>query len=177
MKANRNSENLIVRESIFFALMQLMEKKKFNDITITEITNRAGVSRMSYYRNYVEKKEIILSYMDELFETYWENIHSKPQDDFQSACLYFNYFRENKKLLFHILESGLTQFILEKHNLYLQTIFKDLYNQVTLESTKEKYVIDFLSGGLFKTLISWAEGGMQESNEYMAKIVCELMEL
>ena len=177
MKANRNSENLIVRESIFFALMQLMEKKKFNDITITEITNRAGVSRMSYYRNYVEKKEIILSYMDELFETYWENIHSKPQDDFQSACLYFNYFRENKKLLFHILESGLTQFILEKHNLYLQTIFKDLYNHVTLESTKEKYVIDFLSGGLFKTLISWAEGGMQESNEYMAKIVCELMEL
>jgi len=177
MKANRNSENLIVRESIFFALMQLMEKKKFDDITITEITNRAGVSRMSYYRNYVEKKEIILSYMDELFETYWENIHSKPQDDFQSACLYFNYFRENKKLLFHILESGLTQFILEKHNLYLQTIFKDLYNQVTLESTKEKYVIDFLSGGLFKTLISWAEGGMQESNEYMAKIVCELMEL
>ena len=177
MKANRNSENLIVRESIFFALMQLMEKKKFDDITITEITNRAGVSRMSYYRNYVEKKEIILSYMDELFETYWENIHSKPQDDFQSACLYFNYFRENKKLLFHILESGLTQFILEKHNLYLQTIFKDLYNQVTLESTKEKYVIDFLSGGLFKTLISWAEGGMQESNEYMARIVCELMEL
>ena len=177
MKKNRNSENLIVRESIFSALMQLMEKEKFDNITITEITTRAGVSRMAYYRNYEDKKEIILSYMDELFKTYWENIYKKPQNDFQSACLYFNYFRENKNLLFHILDSGLTQFILEKHNLYLQTIFKDLYSHITLESKKEKYVIDFLSGGLFKTLISWAENGMEESNEYMAKIVCELMEL
>jgi len=177
MKKDKNSENFIVRESIFSALMQLMEKEKFDAITITEITTRAGVSRMAYYRNYKDKKEIILSYMDELFETYWKNIYNKPQDDFQSACLYFNYFRENKKLLINILDSGLTQFVLEKHNLYLQTIFKDLYNHITLESKKEKYVIDFLSGGLFKILISWAENGMEESNEYMAKIVCELMTL
>ena len=177
MKKDKNSENFIVRESIFSALMQLMEKEKFDAITITEITTRAGVSRMAYYRNYKDKKEIILSYMDELFETYWKNIYNKPQDDFQSACLYFNYFRENKKLLINILDSGLTQFVLEKHNLYLQTIFKDLYNHITLESKKEKYVIDFLSGGLFKILISWAENGMEESNDYMAKIVCELMAL
>ena len=61
--------------------------------------------------------------------------------------------------------------------MYLQTIYKDLYAHVTLESNKEKYVIDFLSGGLFKTLISWAENGMLENNKYMAKIVCELMAL
>ena len=45
MKRVENNENLIVRESIFFSLMQLMEKRKFDDITITEITTRAGVSR------------------------------------------------------------------------------------------------------------------------------------
>ena len=177
MSKRKNSENLLVRESIFSALMQLMEKKTFDDITVTEITTRAGVSRMAYYRNYKDKKEILLAYLDELFENYWTHVYTKPQDNFQSAYLYFNYFRENKNFLTNLLNSGLTQLISDRHNLYLNTIFKDLYSHISLESIEENYVINFLSGGLFKILIGWAENGMKESNEYMAKIICELMKL
>lgn len=177
MNKRKNPENLLVRESIFSALMQLMEKDNFDDITVTEITTRAGVSRMAYYRNYKDKKEILLAYLDELFENYWSHIYNKPKDDFQSACLYFNYFRENKNFLTNLINTGLTQLILDRHDLYLKTILKDLYSHISLESIEEKYVIAFLSGGLFKILIDWTENGMNESNESMAKIVCNLMKL
>ena len=177
MSNRKNSENILVRESIFSALMQLMEKKAFDAITITEITSRAGVSRMAYYRNYTDKKEILLSYLDELFENYWKHITAKPQDDFQSACLYFDYFRENRAFLTHLFHAGLMQLILDRHDVYLNTIFQDLYKTVCLESIEKKYVIAFLSGGLFKILINWTENEMAESNETMAKIVCDLMKL
>ena len=177
MNKRKNPENLLVRESIFLALMQLMENKNFDDITVTEITARAGVSRMAYYRNYKDKKEILLAYLDELFENYWRHVYNEPQDDFQSACLYFNYFRENKSFITTLLNTGLSQLILNRHNLYLKTIFKDLYSHISLESMEEKYVISFLSGGLFKILIDWTDNDMNESNESMAKIVCALMKL
>ena len=122
-------------------------------------------------------KEILLDYLDELFETYWRHVYNKPQDDFQSACLYFNYFRENKSFITNILNTGLSQLILDRHNLYLNTIFKDLYSHISLETMEEKYIIAFLSGGLFKILIDWTENDMNESNESMAKIVCALMKL
>ena len=177
MAKKKNAENLIVRESIFSALMQLMSNRAFDDITVTEITKRAGVSRMGYYRNFDDKKDILVAHLDELFEQYWGQIHDKPQNDFQAACLYFDYFRENRVFLMNLLDAGLTQMIFERHDFYLQTIFKDLYNDVIIDSKAEKYVIGFLSGGLLKVLIAWARDGMTESNEVMAEIVCELMKL
>lgn len=43
-----NIQNIITKESIFTALMILMEKKNFKEISITEITKKAGVSRMAF---------------------------------------------------------------------------------------------------------------------------------
>ena len=59
------TENQIVQESIFTALIQLMQKE-FHNITITEITEKAGVSRMSYYRNYSSKEDILIKYLDRI---------------------------------------------------------------------------------------------------------------
>ena len=61
-----NSANLIVRDSIETALIQLMEKKPFGEITISEIVGKAGVSRVSYYRNYYYKEEVLFAKMEML---------------------------------------------------------------------------------------------------------------
>ena len=44
---------------IITALLQLMQKKAFDRISITELCRKAGVSRMSFYRNF-ESKEAVL---------------------------------------------------------------------------------------------------------------------
>ena len=42
-------KNTMTKECIFTALLILMEKKPYEEITITDIAKKAGVSRMSYY--------------------------------------------------------------------------------------------------------------------------------
>jgi AcrR family transcriptional regulator len=170
-----NSENRMVRECIFSALMLLMEKKGFNDISITELTNRAGVSRMAYYRNYNLKEDIILDYLDELFDEYRKQVFSNPRDDFQAACLYFAYFRKHEKLLVNLIDSGLSNLILIRYDKYLSTVFQNFYSHKKYEKEMAQYVIEYISGGLYKILISWARNGMKESDEYMAGIIVELM--
>lgn len=66
MEKRTNSANLIVRESIETALLQLMDKKPFGEITISEIVKKAGVSRVSYYRNYYFKEDVLFVKMDKI---------------------------------------------------------------------------------------------------------------
>jgi AcrR family transcriptional regulator len=42
-----------------YALVDLMEKKPLEEISITELTKKAGVSRMSYYRSFDSKQHIL----------------------------------------------------------------------------------------------------------------------
>ncbi|HIS07210.1 MAG TPA: TetR/AcrR family transcriptional regulator, partial [Candidatus Choladocola avistercoris] len=52
----------MTKECLYTALLLLMEKKPYEDITITEIAKKAGVSRMSYYRLYKSKDDILEQY-------------------------------------------------------------------------------------------------------------------
>ena len=59
----QNESNLLTKECIVTALLRLMQEKKYESISITDITTLAGVSRMAYYRNYKSKDEILIKYL------------------------------------------------------------------------------------------------------------------
>ena len=76
---NNDLQNRITKESIFTSLMILMEQKNFQEISITEIAKKAGVSRMAFYRNYNLMEDIIISHLDEFFEEYSKQILSREK--------------------------------------------------------------------------------------------------
>ena len=57
----RKESNLLTREAIETALLQLLGKKELTKISISELVKRAGVSRAAFYRNYDSKEEILES--------------------------------------------------------------------------------------------------------------------
>ncbi|NMM98682.1 TetR/AcrR family transcriptional regulator [Bifidobacterium olomucense] len=65
---NNEESNAFVRECIEAALIQLMETKPFESITVTDIAKRAGVSRNAYYRNYTSKEAILDGFLSAIFE-------------------------------------------------------------------------------------------------------------
>ena len=64
------NSNKFIKECIVKSLVSLMKEKEFKNISITEITKKAGVSRMAYYRNYNFKEDILNDYMTTLIEDY-----------------------------------------------------------------------------------------------------------
>ena len=54
----KNPSNLLARKCIATALSQLLKEKSFSSITVSELTKKAGVSSMTYYRNYSSKEDI-----------------------------------------------------------------------------------------------------------------------
>lgn len=75
----KHPANLLVRDCITTALFNLMKKKDYREITISEIVKTAGVSRNSFYRNYQSIEDIIRQYMTERTAKWWteymENLH------------------------------------------------------------------------------------------------------
>lgn len=169
-RLNNNEANKLTRECIFTALMILMEKMDFRQITITDITNKAGVSRMAFYRNYRLKEDILTDYLDELFEMYIAEVYQDfPVDEYQIAYRFFSYFRQHNNLIINLIKADLTLLILKRFDVYLISIFEVIFKNLT---QKSKYEIDFVSGGLYKVLIEWINGGLKESDDEMAEIIC-----
>lgn len=54
------------KDFLYEALVQLMETTPYEDITVTDIAKKAGVSRMAYYRHYSGKDEILISHVKDV---------------------------------------------------------------------------------------------------------------
>ena len=64
-----NSINVIVKEYITRALFLLMEKKPYSEITISELTEKAGVCRNSFYRNFDSLEDVVIQSFKKEFGT------------------------------------------------------------------------------------------------------------
>ena len=61
LQRSNQESNAITRESLEISLLQLLDKKDLKKITISELVERAGVSRAAFYRNYESKEELLES--------------------------------------------------------------------------------------------------------------------
>ena len=58
------------RKWIFNALLTLLGKKPYNEIKIANIAEEAGVARQSFYRNFENKDDIIIKYIEDIFSEF-----------------------------------------------------------------------------------------------------------
>ena len=168
--------NALTKESIFTALMILMKEKDYNSITITDLTKKAGVSRMAYYRNYQTKEDIIIKHMDEIFDEYVKEVIHSYHEDFSSIYVaFFRHFRKHHEMVEVLIQADLTDLILQQFDGYISFIEKGIFQKL-VGNKINKYELYYAAGGLYKILLEWIKGGMKESDEEMATTVMKMSE-
>ena len=107
----RNQSNQIARECMVSALMQLLETKPLSTISVTEITKKAGVSRMTYYRNYHSKEEIFSSYLEDIIASYRADASARNMEgsynDQRHMQHCFQYFYTHKDFIRCLIKSAM----------------------------------------------------------------------
>lgn len=163
--------NRMARERIVAALTELMSERDYVSITITEITQRAGVSRMTYYRNYSSKEDILRKFMTDV----GEKIHAKivAQDLYKDPYLYyltlFETLGQYAALVNAALNAGLDGLIRDciSRNMDLTYLGSDEYPGA------QKYLLRYHAGAFFHVLIEWTRTGMVEPCEEMARLCAD----
>jgi len=56
------------------ALLDLMEEKEYNKITVQEIAKRSTLNRATFYLHYYDKEELLQTYLDDALEVLEESV-------------------------------------------------------------------------------------------------------
>ena len=166
----KNESNRLAKECIVTALIELMKVKDYHAISITDITKKAGVSRMAYYRNYTSKEDILNKYMDEVGISIHERI---AKMNTREEIL--DYFRALFEQLGNYRDIGITAYRAHLGELILENINKNMAMTFPpKEGVEGKYRYLYLAGAFYNVFIEWLKTGRQESCEEMAQICCTM---
>lgn len=151
----------ISKKYIADALILLMKNKDFSKITNKDITDKAGYSHITIYRNFKSKEDIIKFYLDEITKEFIK----KKKVNFDP-----NHFKEYLIVLFtHLKEKEDIGLLLYKANLI--HLIKDEFDKIfynKAKNKKEQYNYYFISGGLYNIYYHWISNGCKESPEEIA---------
>lgn len=165
MKRTQRTSDFL-KECIADSLLRLLRTKPLEAITIREITELANVSRVTYYRNFTSKEEVIEFKLDKLMTDWIE--HEKTIRN-TSACelaiRFFQFFYSIRDIVQTLIQAKLSLLLLNA----LIIRFGDVFTQ----DCAEYYRRIFISFGLCGVILTWMDTGMNESPEEMGKIVTE----
>lgn len=158
------AKNTYVKKEITKAMLALLKEKEFKDISVSEITATAQVSRNSFYRNYTDRKAILREHILNLFGE-WTADYDKGQtysDDHLMACM-FRHLSERRE--FYLLLS-------DRKLLYLlKDVLNGMIGPKPEYSNLGAYTAAFMYSGIFGWIEEWFARGMQESAEQMAALL------
>jgi hypothetical protein len=101
----RNRQVQRTRSWIFEALMLLLDEKPYRKIGILDITEKAGIARQTFYRNFNNKDDIVSEYlMNTISFGYTENNDSKPNIVLKFNFKYMLEHNKNIKKLLSIVD-------------------------------------------------------------------------
>ena len=89
---SNEGRNAYVIEHINEALLGLLKEKSLNEISISEICETAGVGRMSFYRNYESKEDVIKKQLLQLIQE-WEKDYEGKKDTYALVQELANQFK------------------------------------------------------------------------------------
>lgn len=166
LKKYNQESNQITRESLEISLMQLLEKKELKKITISELVERAGVSRAAFYRNYSSKEQIL----EEIFKNTVRGITDKLEEfNFKTEMyqIWLFLFKEAKKearvislAIDYNFEKLLTQAVFD---------FLEKRNRNAKKMTNS-YMNSFWSSAVVSVLSKWIKDGMKVPAEKIASL-------
>ena len=166
----RNEElKKITKESVLEALLLLMKTRAYDEISITDICNKAGISRNAFYKNFQTKenvfKAIVIDFNRNILRRVGNPFNKKTKLSWYVD--FFNFIKENADFFLLIIKSNF-------QNLYLDLVNKILTSNKNLDQ-KTKYTRLLWNGATQNIIISWIVDGMKETPEEMAKICYNLL--
>ncbi|MDR3598340.1 TetR/AcrR family transcriptional regulator [Clostridium sp.] len=171
-KTNRIAEQS--KKWLIEALFDLMKEKPYNNITVTEIADKAQLARRTFYRNFKVKEDLLSEYASYLFEDYIKCIKENTILTFSTLLItYFEFWNNHIKELELLKQNNLFYLIIQEANLFIPDLNRLIEAQWHNyeNSIEERYICLFNVGGLWNVLSEWIEDKERRSPKEMAKII------
>ncbi len=163
------------REWTFEALCRLLEGKKYENIRITEIIKKAGISRATFYRNFSTKDDIIKIKVRMFFEDFYVSVFEhfllQPEEDEQFLIQsFFKRIDEEEKLVDTVIKTNL-EYLMVSGILELINLRREqFYSIVKINKKAESYTMEIVASSAWTLLSKWHRSGKEESPQELSNI-------
>ncbi|WP_019611299.1 TetR/AcrR family transcriptional regulator [Nocardiopsis sp. CNS-639] len=149
-----------VKRQIRASLLSLLADRELKEIPIGQITGRAGVSRVSFYRNYATKEDILREHIRLLFAD-WTRDFDQQGGGGDDGLLGHLFAHLNEHREFYLLLSRRSLFPL------LHEFLDGIVGPKPEYPNFGAYLAAFFSYGLYGWIKEWFDRGMVESADEM----------
>ena len=161
------------KNQISKALIELLNNKPLDLITIKELAKKAEISRTAFYNNF-NNLDDVLNYIyqrahKQIFKEKYSQLEYVYSDEHILDMISF--FDKNSKLLLVLIKWNLIELI-AKYNTEIVLGYTQHYKNKFIRE-HAFYFISYYHGSLFNICTYWITNGKQESIETLFKIIKE----
>ena len=154
------------------ALKELLQEKPLSKITISDITNRAGVNRHTFYYHFRDINDLVLWIFSA--EIAKRGINTTPLQDWQNALIsLLDFAVKEKSFVLAVYHSPANECIIRQlyhySYEYVERIIDDIAPGCRLSGEDREFLIDFINYGFIGILIKWVREGMKYDPEELIK--------
>ena len=171
------------------ALINILDKKDFEYITVKEVCEKAGVNRSTFYLHYEGMHDLLdeaSRYLNDLFLEHMKksNVNSEIVKKISTTPLeklrlvtpeyvtpYLEFISEHKKLFItSVRVCGLLKLDKAYAALY-KHVLEPILARFNVEEAERGYVADFYIHGLIAIVTRWIKNGLKEPIEKITDII------
>lgn len=170
-KNNRISEQS--KKWLVEALFDLMKEKPYSAISVKEISDKAQLSRRTFYRNFNIKEDLLSEYTNYLLEEYMKDVGKLNELTIKNTIItYFEFCGKHIEELKLLKKNHLFYTVMEQLSLYILDIneFEAKWHDFS-SPVEEDYIGRFNIGGLWNVLSKWVDNDERELPSEMTKII------
>lgn len=164
----KDTNNEFLKECMADSLMKLMKNESFDKISITEITQVANVGRVTFYRNFNSKKDLLIYKFNLMFMEWFES-KFKDIDEFNNKS-YKYLLVEFLNLIYNLKDDFLVIYKANAFTIFQDFLYDGLWIHITLDE-KLKYRKAFFSYALYGVTLYWIESGFNKTPDEIVDII------
>ena len=170
VKNNRRAQ--MTRLLLRTALIELMQEKPFNEITIKEICEQADLNRTTFYLHYTDQFALLADVENEVYQKTLETLKNvKPAADAPGMIeTFLNYIKSNASLFRILFVDADSEGFRSR---FIQNMLNHLRFNIPLSCTAEEepYLLCFLMQGSVHMIMEWIKRGFDMEPGQLAALI------
>ena len=161
MNMNNEQKNTFVKKQIVNTLLRMLKTQSLDSISVSKLVKEAGVGRVSFYRNYESKKDVLIQEENRLFQIWKQKLDTgsdEEKKDFGRSLL--NFYKEHSDFYLSIYNAGLYEII-------MTTIIETVEISES-EPNSVAYLKSSIAYMIYGYVSEWMKRGMIESGDQLA---------
>lgn len=177
MEENKSSDRrtLKTKKAIFQAFSELLKEKELRKITVQEIVDKADISRVTFYKYYLDVYDLYDKIESELLTNIGLitlQLADKTFNEFFKELI--NYVYNSRATFEMVFSPNVTNKLRDKVSCIIEGILKKIYSEklgISIDNEDLAYLCCYRSSGFLAVIQRWVQNGFSQSCENMVKQV------